>query len=98
MTKFRRSYLIFCTILFVLGAILFAVLAINGDFNPGGPLLILFFGCLALYFMGHPKLKTYAFTIWVFAAVAASMIYPSAFDKWFGFDLAVLIVPLIQII
>jgi len=48
--------------------------------------------------MGHHTLKQYAFTIWVFAAVSASMIYPSAFDTWFGKDLSILIVPLIQII
>jgi BASS family bile acid:Na+ symporter len=40
----------------------------------------------------------YAFTLWVLAAVAASMTWPSAFRSWFGADLKVLIVPLIQVI
>ena len=42
--------------------------------------------------------RKYAFTLWVLVAVAASMSYPAAFRSWFGTDLKVLIVPLIQII
>jgi BASS family bile acid:Na+ symporter len=40
----------------------------------------------------------YAFTLWVLVAVAASMTHPAAFRSWFGADLKVLIVPLIQVI
>ncbi len=63
-----------------------------------GPALIIMFASLALYFMSHPVLKSFAFTVWVFAFVAASMVYPTAFGSWFGVDLKILIVPLIQII
>ena len=63
-----------------------------------GPFLIIFFASMALYFMTHPFLKSFAFTIWVFAFVAASMVYPNAFMTWYGFNLGILIVPLIQII
>jgi BASS family bile acid:Na+ symporter len=42
--------------------------------------------------------RKYAFTFWVLIAFAASMSYPAAFRSWFGTDLKVLIVPLIQII
>ena len=42
--------------------------------------------------------KKYAFTLWVIVAVAASMSYPAAFRSWFGTDLKILIVPLIQVI
>lgn len=63
-----------------------------------GPAIVVLFASLALFFMGHPLLKSFAFTIWVFAFVAASMIYPAAFGSWFGVDLSILIVPLIQII
>ncbi len=42
--------------------------------------------------------KKYAFTLWVLVAVAASMSFPAAFRSWFGTDLTVLIVPLIQVI
>ncbi len=63
-----------------------------------GPFLIAFLTSLAIYFMGHPKLRSFAFTIWVFAFVSISMIYPSTFMSWFGLDLGILIVPLIQVI
>ncbi|MCX6563923.1 MAG: bile acid:sodium symporter family protein [Candidatus Aminicenantes bacterium] len=42
--------------------------------------------------------KKYNFTLWVLVFVSASMLYPAAFRTWFGTDLKVLIVPLIQII
>jgi len=63
-----------------------------------GPMLLVFLGATALWFMGHGVLKSYAFTIWVLVFVAAAMIYPAAFDRWFGSDLKLMIVPLIQII
>jgi len=63
-----------------------------------GPLVIVFFASAAIYCMGHKILKSFAFTIWVFASVSASMFYPSVFRAWFGTDLKILIVPLIQII
>jgi BASS family bile acid:Na+ symporter len=63
-----------------------------------GPFIIIFFASLALYFMCHPFLKSFAFTVWVFTFVAASMIYPKGFMTWSGFNLGILIVPLIQII
>jgi BASS family bile acid:Na+ symporter len=63
-----------------------------------GPCVILFFASLAIASMAHPSFKSYGFTLWVFAFVASSMFYPSAFGTWFRADLEVLIVPLIQII
>ena len=63
-----------------------------------GPYVVGLFASLAMYFMSRPLLKSFAFTIWVFAFVSASMFYPSAFMTWIGFDLGILIVPLIQII
>jgi len=42
--------------------------------------------------------KKFAFTIWVVITVATAMAHPTAFRVWFGTDLKVLIVPLIQII
>jgi len=63
-----------------------------------GPYTVLMFCALALFFMGNKVLKGYAFSIWVFAGVAASLVYPAAFGTWFGYDLSILIVPLIQII
>jgi len=63
-----------------------------------GPPLIAMFAALALFCMGHPTFKSYAFTVWVFAFVCASMAYPAAFMTWFGYDLKGTITPLIQII
>ena len=62
------------------------------------PLIIIVLAALAVFFMRHARLKNFAFTIWVFAFVAASMFYPGTFRSWFGQDLKILIVPLIQII
>ncbi|MDZ7721812.1 MAG: bile acid:sodium symporter family protein [candidate division KSB1 bacterium] len=62
------------------------------------PFVVGFFVCLALYFHQHHFLKKFAFTAWVFVFVSASLLYPAAFGSWFGFDLGILIVPLIQII
>jgi bile acid:Na+ symporter, BASS family len=42
--------------------------------------------------------KKYNFTLWVLVFVAVSMLRPAIFRVWFGTDLKVLIVPLIQII
>jgi BASS family bile acid:Na+ symporter len=40
----------------------------------------------------------YNFTLWVLVFVTVSMLRPAAFRSWFGTDLKILIVPLIQII
>jgi BASS family bile acid:Na+ symporter len=40
----------------------------------------------------------YNFTFWVLVFVTISMLHPAAFRSWFGTDLKILIVPLIQII
>lgn len=79
-------------------AIILVIMLATGHRASVGPAIIVLFASLALFFMGHPLLKSFAFTIWVFAFVAASMVYPVAFGSWFGVDLKILIVPLIQII
>ncbi len=63
-----------------------------------GPFAIGSLTCLALFCMRHPFLKSYAFTVWVFAFVAASMFYPQGFKTWGRYELKNLISPLIQII
>lgn len=63
-----------------------------------GPAVVVLCTALAVACMGHAALRSVAFTVWVLAFVAASMFYPAAFGKWFGVDLKILIVPLIQII
>ncbi len=84
--------------LFLLSVMITAVLLIMGQSHRTGTVAVLGFILLALGFMGHRSLRSFAFTLWVFAFVTASMYYPNAFGFWFGFDLQILIVPLIQII
>jgi BASS family bile acid:Na+ symporter len=47
---------------------------------------------------GRLFLRSLAFPAAVVAAVALSLAYPAAFGVWFGLDLKVLIVPLVQVI
>lgn len=54
--------------------------------------------CAAFFSSTHRVLKRFAFTVWVIVFVTASLFYPRAFGSWFGIDLGILIVPLIQII
>jgi len=63
-----------------------------------GALVVIVLSGLAVASMRSPALKRYAFTLWVFVFVAASMFFPAAFGRWFGADLKILIVPLIQVI
>jgi BASS family bile acid:Na+ symporter len=74
------------------------VLSTGGAGDWLGPPLIAALVALAAALMASRRLRTYAFTAWVFVFVAASMFYPGAFGTWFGTDLKVLIVPLIQVI
>jgi BASS family bile acid:Na+ symporter len=63
-----------------------------------GPLVVALFVCLAIGSRGTRVLKDFAFTIWIFAAVSASMFYPQYFLTVGDFRLSRLIVPLIQLI
>lgn len=96
--KTVKSFLGYFKFVFVLCLVLVVIMLLTGRRAGVGPALIAMFGSLALYCMGHPFLKSFAFTVWVFTFVAASMVYPSAFMTWLGVDLKILIVPLIQII
>ncbi len=78
--------------------VVLVVMWLSGQSSVVEPLVVVFFTLLALFFNQHHFLKRFAFTAWVFVFVSASLLYPSAFGTWFGFDLAILIVPLIQII
>jgi len=94
----ESSFLRYFKFVFVICLTAAVVMFATGRRAGLGPALIVMFASLALYFMSHPFLKSFTFTAWVFAFVAASMVYPVAFGSWFGVDLKILIVPLIQII
>jgi len=87
-----------CVALCVTALVVAVGLAATGYRQALGPVLLTMFIALALAFMSHARLRSVAFTAWVLAFVATSMFYPAAFGTWFGVDLNVLIVPLIQII
>jgi BASS family bile acid:Na+ symporter len=78
--------------------IILVIMLFLGYRSETGPAAIAFGTFLASAFMTHRLLKSFTFTLWVFVFVTASMYYPAAFGSWFGIDLAILIVPLIQII
>lgn len=96
--KTAKSFLGYFKFVFLLCLVLVLIMLVIGRRAWVGPVLIAMFGSLALFCMGHSFLKSFAFTVWVFAFVSTSMVYPSAFMTWFGVDLKILIVPLIQII
>jgi BASS family bile acid:Na+ symporter len=75
---------------------LFSILSDYSDIL--GPSAISFSISIAFYFSLNRTLKKFAFTIWVFVFVVVSLFYPFVFDTWAGINLAILIVPLIQII
>ncbi len=76
----------------------FMILYFSGREKLTGPFLTIFFVALALGFQGFSRLKSFSYTIWIFAAVTASMYYPDYFTTLGKFELKRLIVPLLQII
>jgi BASS family bile acid:Na+ symporter len=64
----------------------------------GGWLLMLFFFALAAVFRMSPKLRGFAFTVMIFAAVSVAMYYPQYFTQAGGFKLSKLIIPFLQVI
>ena len=78
--------------------IIFLILYFTGREGLTGPFLTGFFVALAISFQGFKRLKSFSYTVWIFAAVTASMYYPDYFTKIGDFELKKLIVPLLQII
>jgi BASS family bile acid:Na+ symporter len=78
--------------------LLTGIFALTGLVHFVGVSLVLAFASIAFYVTFHRILKSFAFTVWVVVFVTASLFFPSAFDTWFGVDLGIFIVPLIQII
>jgi BASS family bile acid:Na+ symporter len=62
------------------------------------PLLIAFFISLAIGARGCDATKGFSYSIWIIAAVTASMFYPEYFTSAGNFQFKTLIVPLLQII
>ena len=70
----------------------------RGELDQSGPLIIGFFILFAIGVSGYESMKTYVFTILIFAGVSTSLYYPQYFTFIGDFKLTILIIPLIQII
>ncbi len=78
---------------------IFVLLGLGYNSDIIGVAVVTMFVSLAIGVRGTDTiLRDFAFSIWVFASVAAAMFYPAPFTEIGGFELSVLIVPLIQII
>jgi len=93
----NRIYL-YLLILSALLASISVFLLIKKSTEPAGLLLVAAFISLAFGVRKYPLLKGYSYTLWIFAAVTASMFYPQYFISAGNFQLKTLIVPLLQII
>jgi BASS family bile acid:Na+ symporter len=94
MKRFRQALLLGSILMGGLGAGIW----ITQTPMQSAPWIILAVAMAALWVNLGDEIKTYAFSLWVFSAVAVSMFYPATFGTWFGYKLTGLISPLIQII
>jgi len=76
----------------------FALLLLMNKPELTGPFLVMGLISLAFSFRGFKMLKGFAYSMWIFAAVAVSMYYPEYFLAVGNFEFKRLIVPLLQII
>ena len=74
------------------------VMYFQGNLAATGPALMLLFIALAIGVRGTKTFKAFSYTIWIFAAVSASMFYPQYFTSVGDFQLKTMIVPLLQVI
>lgn len=82
-----------------LGLLVLGVGLIAGGVGVAGGLALTGgFAGLAVAFQASEKLRSYSYTMGIFAAVAVAMTFPEVFRKVGNFDLKGLIVPLLQII
>ena len=70
----------------------------TGNLASAGPFLIAFFLSMAIAVRGFTAFKGFAYTIWIFTAVTASMFYPQYFTSVGSFQFKTLIIPLLQVI
>jgi bile acid:Na+ symporter, BASS family len=95
MLKPTYKYLLIVTGVLFICSLLFYVTGLK---SLAGPSLFAGFVVLAFGIRGFEKLKGFSYTVWIFAAVTLSMLYPSMFIQVGDFQLKRLIVPLLQII
>ena len=76
----------------------FIAMIVTGNPDFSGVLLSAFFVLLALSFRGFERVKSFSYTVWIFAAVTVAMYFPQYLTNVGDFQLKKLIVPLLQII
>lgn len=79
------------------GSLAAAFLIASGKLAEAGIPLLAALTCGALLGLVEPRIKESAFTLWVFAFLAAALYYPRLFTNW-GFDTNVLVIPMLQLI
>lgn len=94
MKYYGKYFLLIAAVLAIIAIIMLALQPHAG----AGPVIILFFLCLATGIRSSVLFKGFSFTIIIFSAVAAAMYYPGFFSEINGFDLKTLIVPLLIVI
>lgn len=93
----RTKYGVFLWIsVLSLGAV--AVLSLTGYTSFVGPFAIAVPVSLVFFVRKHKQLSVASFTLWMIAFVTAPMFYPAFFSSWNGFELKVLVIPLIRFI
>ncbi|MHA6246779.1 bile acid:sodium symporter family protein [Pontibacter sp. CAU 1760] len=73
-------------------------LTLRSSIAQAGPFFIAFFAALAVGFRGYAHLRGFSYTVMIFAVVTMALYYPGYFVEVGGFQFAVLITPLIQLI
>lgn len=81
-----------------LSLVIALIITFNESIAQAGPFLIAFFIALAIGVRGFPLLSGLTFTISILAVVATALYYPQYFIEYRGFEFALLITPLIQLI
>jgi BASS family bile acid:Na+ symporter len=82
----------------LLMAITAGAMILTGNIASAGPWVILFFIAAGIGVQGDPRFQGFSFGMIIFAMVATGLYYPQYFIELNGFQLSVLIIPLIQVI
>lgn len=72
--------------------------AVTSGISDAGPFFVAGMISLSISFRGIPALKGLAFTVFILSVTVTALYYPWLFLEWNGFETAVLITPLIQLI
>jgi len=92
--KFYSAVLAVC----LLSLLIAITCIILKNYSITGPFILLTLVTLAIYVRCRPFLSVMSFSLWMIASVTAPMFYPAYFTSWGGFELSVMVIPLIQFI